>query len=196
MKVETFLSCVAARALRPILHCAEGLQRCVRPVGRELLPAWEEGQALVEFALVAPVILLVLTGICSLGIAMNQYELLTFGTGDGARAFALSRGQANWSPTTASDPCEYTYDTAMAAMPTLNASNLTMTITFTPPSGSDHTAKTWSNVSATSGCSGFTLDGTDINGSIQVQTTYPVLPVIWGHAMSLNLTANTAQQIQ
>lgn len=159
----------------------------------------DSGQAMVEMAFVAPVILIVLTGICSFGIAMNQYELLTYGTASGARAFSLSRNQSSWSPyTSASDPCEYTYDVATAAMPTLTKSNLTMNIVYTPPTGSDHTStQTWNNVTATSGCSGFALDGTDINGTIAVTTTYPVYPLFWGWTrVTFNLTTTTAQQIE
>lgn len=161
----------------------------------------ESGQAMVEMAFVAPVILIILTGICSFGIAMNQYELLTYGTASGARAFALSRGQSpNWTPYYAAgsgDTCEYAYSVAAAAMPTLNSSNLTMNISYTPPSGADHTAQTWNNVTASSGCSTFTLDTHDINGVITVTATYPVYPLLWGWTkFKLNLTATTAQQIQ
>jgi Flp pilus assembly protein TadG len=157
----------------------------------------ENGQAMVEMALVAPVILLILTGICSFGIAMNQYELLTYGTANGARAFALSRNQSSWTPTSATDPCEYAYDIATQAMPTLTQSNLTVNITFTPPSGADNTGQTWSSVTGSSGCSTFALDGTDINGTITVASSYPVYPLLWGWThFSLTLTATTTQQIQ
>lgn len=155
----------------------------------------QSGQAMAEMAFVAPVILLVLTGICSFGIALNDYELLTYGTASGARAFALARSQASWSPTAASDICEYTYDIAVAAMPTLNTSNLTMTITFTPPTGADNSGGPWT-ATASSGCSSFSLDGTDINGVVSITTTYPVTPILWGRSMALNLTATSAQQIQ
>ncbi|HTV15829.1 MAG TPA: TadE/TadG family type IV pilus assembly protein [Acidobacteriaceae bacterium] len=166
----------------------------------------ESGQAMVEMAFVAPVILVILTGICSFGIAMNQYELLTYGTSSGARAFALSRNQSSWSPyyplkvgttTYTGDPCEYAYSVAAAAMPTLSTSNLTMNMTFTPPSGADNTAQTWNNVTSTSGCSTFSLDGTDINGTISITTNYPVYPLFWGWTkLEFNLTTTTAQQIE
>jgi Flp pilus assembly protein TadG len=158
----------------------------------------ESGQAMVEMAFVAPVILLILTGICSFGIAMNQYELLTYGTASGARAFALSRSQSNYSPyTSAANSCEYAYDVATAAMPTLNTSNLTMTIAFTAPTGADNSSTTWNSVSGTSGCSSFTLDGTDVNGTVTVTSVYPVYPLLWGWtSLKLNMTAISAQQIQ
>src|SRR5579875_2530352 len=37
----------------------------------------EEGQNLVEFAFVAPMLLLAVTGLLRFGIALNQYEVLT-----------------------------------------------------------------------------------------------------------------------
>lgn len=202
MQCKNMLCVLAQRYSRRIRQAAgsprrfAGLSAPVRHL-RAFLKSGEDGQAMVEMAFVTPVILLILTGIVSFGIAMNQYELLTYGTGDGARAFALSRNQANWSPTSASDPCGYTYDIATGAMPTLSTSNLTMTITYTPPTGSDHTAQTWT-VNGSSGCSSFALDGTDINGTVTVQTTYPVFPVLWGWSSSykLNLTATSSQQIQ
>jgi Flp pilus assembly protein TadG len=51
----------------------------------------EEGQALVEFALVLPVILLVLVGIVQFGLMFYTYIDLTSATRDAARRVAVSR---------------------------------------------------------------------------------------------------------
>lgn len=155
----------------------------------------ESGQSLVEFALVLPVILLVLAGIMELGIIMNQYQILTYATGVGARAFALSRKQASYSPYSATDPCEYTYDVAVAGMPSINTTNLQMTIVYTPPGG---TTKTWSNVSSTSGCSSETLGTGDINGTVTVEVSYSATPpVFFGiKALTATLSAQASEQIQ
>jgi Flp pilus assembly protein TadG len=155
----------------------------------------ESGQSLVEFALVLPVILLVLAGIMELGIIMNQYQILTYATGVGARAFALSRGQSSYSPYSATDPCEYAYDVAVAAMPSINTSNLQMTIVYTPPGGS---TKTWSGVTGTSGCASESLGTADINGTVTVQVTYSATPpVFFGiKALTANLSASGSEQIQ
>src|SRR5579875_1955421 len=51
----------------------------------------ERGQNLVEFALVLPALLAVLTGIFSFGVIFNQYEILTNAASSGARAAAMSR---------------------------------------------------------------------------------------------------------
>jgi Flp pilus assembly protein TadG len=157
----------------------------------------ESGQSLVEFALVFPVIILVLAGIMMLGIIMNQYQILTYATGQGARAFALAVAQTSFTPTAASDVCEYTYDIATQNMPSLTTSNVTMTITFTPGSQSTKSAQTWSNVNGTSGCSGFSLNGNDINSVVTVQVSYPATsPVFFGvKAMTAALNASATEQV-
>ena len=53
----------------------------------------QEGQAMVEMALVLPVLLLVVTGILTFGLAFNNYLLLTEATSVGARTLAISRGR-------------------------------------------------------------------------------------------------------
>ena len=52
----------------------------------------QDGQAMVEMALVLPVLLLVVTGILTFGLAFNNYILLTEATSVGARTLAISRG--------------------------------------------------------------------------------------------------------
>ena len=57
-------------------------------------PAWrrEDGQSLVEFALMLPVLLLILTGILKFGLMFNNYITLTDSVRNGARTLALGRG--------------------------------------------------------------------------------------------------------
>lgn len=55
----------------------------------------EDGQSLVEFALVLPVLLLLATGILEFGLMFNQYLSLTDAAQAGARALALDAGQTN-----------------------------------------------------------------------------------------------------
>ena len=81
----------------------------------------------MEFGLVAPVLLLVLTGIFSFGIILSQYEVLTDSVSAGARAFALSRLQTT-PALAASDPCAYAIQVLKAAAPNLNSSSLKFTI--------------------------------------------------------------------
>ena len=50
------------------------------------------GTAAVEFALIAPVLFLLILGITQFGITLNDYEMLTGGTEAAARQFSMSRG--------------------------------------------------------------------------------------------------------
>src|SRR5689334_21285235 len=56
----------------------------------------ERGQGLVEFALILPMLCLIILAIVQFGVLYNNYETLTAATRDGARKAAVSR--------TASDP--------------------------------------------------------------------------------------------
>ena len=53
----------------------------------------DEGQALVEFGLVLPVLLLMILGLIKGGILFNNYLQLTDAARTGARQLAISRGQ-------------------------------------------------------------------------------------------------------
>ena len=57
----------------------------------------EDGQGLVEFALVLPILLMVATGIASFGIVFYRYITLTDAVRAGARTLSLGRGLT--------DPC-------------------------------------------------------------------------------------------
>jgi Flp pilus assembly protein TadG len=72
----------------------------------------------VEFALLAPILLVLLMGIAKFGITLNSYVMLTEATADGARYLALSRGAA-------------TPYSGTVSQVTGTASNLTGTLTIT-----------------------------------------------------------------
>ena len=55
----------------------------------------ERGQTMVEFALVAPLLCLILFGILQFGALYNDYDTLTDATRVGARKAAVSRHEAN-----------------------------------------------------------------------------------------------------
>jgi len=52
------------------------------------------GTAAVEFALVAPMLLFLVLGMCQFGITMNQYLTLTNAVRSGARQLSMGRGDA------------------------------------------------------------------------------------------------------
>src|SRR5581483_6652862 len=109
---------VSRRASRFLHGCSNLLHR-------------EEGQTLVEFAFVAPMLLLAVTGLLWFGIALNQYEVLTNAVANGARAFALSNNTSNGG-----DPCNYAYGITTASASTLTKANITFKVTYTPKGGS------------------------------------------------------------
>jgi Flp pilus assembly protein TadG len=55
----------------------------------------ESGAALVEFGLLAPVLLLILLGTAQFGLTLNQFVVLTNAVSIGGLQFALSRSDTN-----------------------------------------------------------------------------------------------------
>jgi len=155
----------------------------------------EDGSTIAETALVLPVLLVVLTGIFSFGIALNQYLVLTNAVNAGARAFALSAGGAANSTSTAanSDPCAYAATTIQSAAPSLSSSNLQYTIIYTVSSTGASTTYTGSG-STSPTCSGISMNPNDI---VSVKAVYPVSTALYGMAAkSLSLTAQSAELVQ
>lgn len=87
----------------------------------------ENGQALVEFALVAPLLFLILFGIVQFGIAFMHSIALTDAVRAGARQAAVSR--------TANDPVTATDNAVVGAASDLNSSTLSSRITVSTPGG-------------------------------------------------------------
>ncbi len=142
----------------------------------------EEGQALIEFALTLPVLLLIVTGILAFGIALNNVLGLTNATSTGARQFALMRGQGG-------DPCAVTVSAIAAAAPLLQNTGATSGIGYSIlVSGATYSATSPSCPSAilTSG------------QPVKVTTTYPCNLLLYGvNAFpSCKLTAISAEVIQ
>jgi len=88
----------------------------------------EDGQALVEFALVLPLLLLLLFGIIEFGLALNRYLSLNDAVRAGARELALGRGL--------SDPCDpavgQTLTNANSSGNTLTSSQVTVGFSAAP----------------------------------------------------------------
>ncbi len=97
----------------------------------------ESGQSLVEFGLVAPVLLLLVVGIFKFGLVLNNWLVMTDATRSAARALAVARGVANICPpagpglvcTSATDPCAQTATNVKNSAGDLNIANLTVTVT-------------------------------------------------------------------
>jgi Flp pilus assembly protein TadG len=159
----------------------------------------EEGSTLVEMAFVLPIMLIILTGVFSFGIILNQYLVLTNSVNNGARAFAMSAGQdGSTSMMNSGDPCKYAASTIQTGSSNLAASNLNLTITYGSYSGSPSgtaavttytgTASSWPS------CSGLKMYGYDY---VTIQATYPVTPLLFGRVSSaMNLTSSSTELVQ
>jgi Flp pilus assembly protein TadG len=135
------------------------------------------GTAAVEFALVAPVLFLLILGITQFGVTLNNYEMLTGATEAAARQFSMSRGTATPSSSTTT---------------TLNnaASNLT-------PASITVTMKV--NGAACSGDSACQTALTNGQGQpATVTTSYPCNLTVYGYnfAPGCTLTAQSTESVE
>jgi Flp pilus assembly protein TadG len=156
---------------------------------RGLLGSDSEGGSLVEFAVVLPLLMMVMTGMFSFGIALNNYLVLTSAVGSGARALSLTRGQT--TPTlAATDPCKYAAAIANSAAPNLSSGSITYTFVWT----TINTSGTAVSTSYTSSCPALTMNAGD---SVQMHASYPYSLVLYGWTPgTMNLTAQTAELVQ
>jgi Flp pilus assembly protein TadG len=163
-----------------------GTRSLGKRVRARLRTSHEGGQAAVEFALVLPILLIVLTGIFWFGITLNHYLQLTNAVGIGGELLSVSRGAA--------DPCAAATQAIANAAPLLNSANLAYTIVLTPQGGT--------GASYSSSCSSATL-ATGENA--QVTVTYPCTlplsifslpPLFTIHTPSCTLKAQVTELVQ
>ena len=172
MKIQNDSHGEAARKRR--IHCAHGsiaLRVEPRSIGRwvrALLHRNEEGSALVEIALVTPVLMAVVTGICSFAIGFNNQLTLTSAVGAGAQYLQLIRA-------TTSDPCADTLTAIEAAAPSLQASGIKLSLAITSVTGTGTTSTTETGSSCPSGAALLTTQE-----PVTVSATYPCALAIYG----------------
>jgi len=149
----------------------------------------ENGGALVEFALVLPVLLLVVTGITTFGIALNNYMQLTQAVGIGAQALSVSRGNTT-------DPCNTVSSAVIAAAPYLVSTSISFTtkIYTSSSSSTSYPGTSCSSSSTTTGAAGNLTQGQ----AAVVTATYPCSLAVFGanYATACNLTAQITEIIQ
>ena len=95
----------------------------LRARSRELAGDESSGQALVEFALISPLILMIGLGLCIFGVGLNEDLTVTNGTQVAAQQLSVSRGQT-------SDPCKTVEQAFVNASPNLNSASVTFTLTL------------------------------------------------------------------
>lgn len=106
---------------------------------RSSLAGSEEGGALVEIALVTPVLLGVLTGIITFGLAFSNQLTLTQAVGTAGQYLSQIR-------TSTADPCADTLKALKNAAPNLVAANIAMTVTI---NGTSSTSTSCTNMQTT-----------------------------------------------
>jgi Flp pilus assembly protein TadG len=144
----------------------------------------DDGGSLVEFALVLPVLLLLVTGMFSFGIAINNYLTLTNAVGIGARFLAVDRGLSL-------DPCAATVAAVEGTVFGLNPASLSFTFVI---NGTTYPGLSCISTSLTSGAPGNMVQGTPA----QVTVTYPCSLGVYGtnYVPGCTLTAQTTELIQ
>src|SRR5580658_6326495 len=84
----------------------------IRPGGKRTGAGSERGGSFVEFTLVMPVLLLIMTGMVCFGFALHNDLVLTNAVNTGAQLLAISRGQT-------ADPCVAANTAISGAAPSL-----------------------------------------------------------------------------
>ena len=157
---------------------------------KHLLNSESEGGALVEMALILPMMMVLITGMYSLGMALSYYMILTNAVSAGARAFAISPEVSITSggkSVPISDPCAYAIQMATQAAPTINSTAITYKFTYTPAGSSTSTTYTTT-------CSGLT---TNVGDFVQMQASYPYSLILYGfNPGALNIQARSAEVMQ
>ena len=157
----------------------------------------ERGQALLEFAYLLPILMILLLGMIAFGVTMNNYLEMTNGATAGAQALAISRGQTL-------DPCGTAASPFFAATPNLTQSQLKFTITLSPgPGGSGTTYQLASNQTNPS-CPAASTTSAPASDLIQgytatVSVTYPCNLKVFGVNFApgtCTLTAQAAESVQ
>jgi Flp pilus assembly protein TadG len=136
----------------------------------------ERGTALIEFALVLPVLLITMTGMAASAIALHNLLVLTNAVNTGAQQLSFSRGQTT-------DPCATAYTAINNAAPGM-ASGMTFTFVI---NGASFSGKT---------CTGAAVDMVQ-GATAAVTATYPCTVVYYGTTLSAcTLKAQLTEYIQ
>lgn len=143
---------------------------------RDLLRRGEDGQSLVEFALISPLLLTMMLGMYSLTMALYSYEQLSYSAFNAAQQVGAGRGLLT-------DPCATVATEVPAGLPTWTSTKFTYTLTITDSSGTAHQyGPSGSSFTCTAGASEMAQ-----NEPIKVGVSYTYT---WIPAYLLNLSGN------
>ncbi|MGH3609522.1 MAG: TadE/TadG family type IV pilus assembly protein [Pseudonocardiaceae bacterium] len=146
----------------------------------------EDGQAMVEFAIVLPLLLLLVTGIIQFGLLFNKYITLTGAVRSGARTLAVGRGLSN--------PCDPAVSQMIKSASSIGLTSAQVTPSFSAPSSDYCGAQPSTYVYNTSGNTG----GNEIQSDqATVTATTPFTLSVFGMSVwQLNLTASASDGIE
>jgi Flp pilus assembly protein TadG len=131
---------------------------------RALVRTGDEGSALVEIALVMPMLLAVITAICAFAVAFNNQLTLTSAVGSGAQYLQLIR-------TTTSNPCADTLTAIENAAPNLTPGSINLSFNFN------------GTTVASNSCAGdqsYLVQGQSVTVSATYPCALPIMPMGYG----------------
>jgi Flp pilus assembly protein TadG len=167
-----------------------------RAAGRVLRRRGEEGATLVEFAITLPILMAMLTGTCSVAMAMYSLQRLANATTTAVQTVANGQGTTigitvGTSTYSDSDPCEFAAAEVTSALSGWNGA-FSYTMVITDDTGATHTySSTTSHGVTTFSC---TAGSTELaqNEPVTLTVTYAYswLPILAFKPTSINLTSS------
>jgi Flp pilus assembly protein TadG len=143
----------------------------------------EDGQAMVEFAIVLPLLLLLVTGMIQFGLLFNKYITLTDAARNGAQTLAIGRGL--------SDPCDAAVLQTLQSGSTTGLTSGQVTPSFS--SSSDYCGSGAYTYNTSGNTSGNEVEGDQAT----VTATQPFTLSVYGLTLGqLNLSASASDAVQ
>jgi Flp pilus assembly protein TadG len=159
-------------------EATHGARMSLRGRIRALLGAGEEGSQLVEFAMVAPVFLVLLTGMASFAMALYSYQELGYAVSGAVQSVAAQQGLVG-------DACAAIVTDVDATLPNWSSSNFKYTLQVYETSSTSVTAGPTTGTGFS--CTADTADMT-ANEPITLTVSYPYS---WFPIMGWARTGNT-----
>ena len=186
----------ARRSYPPQAGCTRGSSACglrfVRVRAAKVNTLGNRGAALVEFALIAPMLLLIVLGTAQFGVTLGQYVMLTNAVGVGAMQFAISRGDTT--------PSSDAWNAITTAASTLTPANLKMTLTVNATACVTNASSLSAAQAADTTCMNALTN--NVGKPAQVSATYTAtfpcnLLTTWqGMASTCNLASQVTERVQ
>jgi len=171
------------RSARGLALLAEGTPPADARQGAGKRGRGEDGQAMVEFAIILPVLLILVTGLIQFGLLFNKYITLTDAARNGARTLAVGRGLSN--------PCDPTVLQMVRSASAIGLTSGQVTPSFSSSSDYCGTGTYSYNTSGNTG-------GNEVQGDqATVTATQPFTLSVFGVSIfQLNLSASASDGIE